>query len=366
MDQTLPYLTLKSAKGAGPRKIKLLLEHFGDAEAVLNATDSDLREVEGVGPSLVRSLNEAKDNAWAREELARVQNLGLTLLHLDSPAYPKSLRAIYDPPTVLYVRGELPALEGVTPRSIGVVGTRGASEYALHFTKSLAQALAEANVTVVSGLALGVDSAAHRGSLIPATGKTIAVLGSGVDVIYPAKNTELARQIADGRGAVVSEYAVGMRPDARNFPGRNRIINGLSRGVVVVEAGVKSGALITADYALEEGRSVFAVPGRVGDPRSSGVNKLLKQGAQLIENAQDIFDEFAWNTVEQTASLPALSEAESQLVKKIQTLGEPLLDDLSEGDPTRTAALMAQLGMLELKGVVKQLPGSRYVCLVSL
>ena len=178
----LPYLILKSAKGAGPRKIKLLLEHFGDAEAVLNAADSELREVEGVGPSLVRSLSEAKDNAWAREELARVQNLGLTLLHLDSPAYPKSLRAIYDPPTVLYVRGELPELEGVTPRSIGVVGTRGASEYALHFTKSLAQALAEANVTVVSGLALGVDSAAHRGSLIPATGKTIAVLGSGVEI----------------------------------------------------------------------------------------------------------------------------------------------------------------------------------------
>ena len=361
----LPYLTLKCARGAGPRKLKVLLEHFGSADAVLSADAKALLEIEGVGPSLVRALNEAKSSIWPKEELARVQALGLSLLHLNSPLYPESLRAIYDPPTLLYVRGELPEFNSVTPRSVGVVGTRGASEYALHFTKTLAQALAEAKVTVVSGLALGVDSAAHRGSLLPPHGKTIAVLGSGVDVVYPKQNRDLAKKIASGRGAVVSEYPVGTRPDARNFPGRNRIINGLSRGVVVVEAGNKSGALITADYALEEGRTVFAVPGRVGDPRSSGTHKLLKQGARLIENAQDIFDEFAW-TQASSPKAPDLNELETALVKRIQDLGEPLLDDLNGGDPTRTPAVLTQLAVLELKGVVKQLPGGRYACLVSL
>lgn len=163
------------------------------------------------------------------------------------------------------------------PKAVGIVGTRDASEYALHFTEKLARDLAEAGVVVVSGLALGVDSAAHRGAASVAGGQTVAVLGSGVDIVYPRQNQDLARTIFSGYGAVVSEYTLGASPRASNFPGRNHIINGLGSGVVVVEAGMKSGALITADYALEEGRTVFAVPGRVGDQRSSGALALLKK-----------------------------------------------------------------------------------------
>ena len=365
LEEALPYLILKAAKGVGPRKIKLLLSHFGSAERVLAADDKTLREVEGVGPRLVRELNAAKESKWPFEELSRVRALGLTLLHLDAPEYPEALRAVYDPPTLLYVRGELPELRGAAPKSVGVVGTRGASEYALHFTEALARTLAEAGVLVVSGLALGVDTAAHRGSLLPENGRTVAVLGSGVDVIYPSQNRELAKQIAEGRGAVVSEYGVGTRPNARNFPGRNRIINGLSSGVVVVEAGHKSGALITAEYAAEEGRAVFAVPGRVGDPRSGGTIALLKQGAILLESAQDIFDEFSWSATPSQQPAIKLEPEEADLARRIQKLGEPLLDDLNGGNAAQTPQLLMKLTKLELKGVVKQLPGGRYACLMS-
>lgn len=356
-DTTLAYLALNHAKGLGPRKIKLLVEHFGSAEAVLEATRDDLLAVENVGPGLAQAVLTAKESDWPRQELVRAKRLGVQLVHLEDERYPASLKAVYDPPPVLYVRGNLPTI----PQVVGIVGTRDASEYALHFTEKLARDLAEAGVVVVSGLALGVDSAAHRGAASVAGGQTVAVLGSGVDVVYPRQNQELARTIVSGHGAVVSEYALGTPPRASNFPGRNRIINGLGSGVVVVEAGTKSGALITADYALEEGRTVFAVPGRAGDPRSSGTLALLKQGAVLVQDVTDVLSELGWDASAPTPR-PALSlpPGEAALIETVARLGTPLLDDLVLAAGKSAAELLPLLTMLELKGLIKSLPGGRY------
>lgn len=301
------HLTLMRVPGLGPRKIKGLLEHFGSAESVLEADAPALAEVEGIGPKLVGSILEPRDVPWVERELARAERLGVHILPLMHPDYPNALCNIYDPPTVLYVRGALPETllsDLGEVRAVGIVGTRDASPYALELCKEMARGLAETGMTVISGLALGVDSAAHSGALEAESGTAVAVLGSGVDVLYPRQNAGLAKRIVEGRGAVVSEYPIGTEPHAKNFPGRNRIISGLSRGVVVVEAGERSGALITADYALEEGRTVFAVPGCVGDPKASGTLSLLKQGAVLSGSAEDVLQEFGLEEKVRTTNRP--------------------------------------------------------------
>jgi len=369
MDALTTYLTLAFTPGLGPRKIKLLSEHFGDAGALANATTEELIQVEGVAPKLASAIVEARGSAKVAEEvkreLERASRLGVTLLPLCAPSYPTSLRQIYDPPPVLYVRGTLP--EGVSGelaelRAVGVVGTRSASDYGLSLSRALGQDLARAGVTVVSGLALGVDTAAHEGALETPDGPTVAVLGSGVDVIYPRQNARLAGRIAQGHGAVVSEYRLGTQPRAEHFPGRNRIVSGLSKGVVVVEGGQKSGALITAEYALEEGRTVFAVPGRAGDPRAAGALELLKQGAVLTQSAQDILNEFGWNAESTSKTVPKLelTGLQKDLADAIRAQGEPLLDDLITATGKSAPDLLPTLMTLELQGVIRALPSGRY------
>lgn len=353
-------LVLARSRGLGPRRIKLLVTHFGSAQAVLAAEPEALTAVEGVGPGSLADLAAARSDDWPRKELARAERLGVRVLALEDAEYPESLRAIYDPPPVLYLRGELPET-GALPRSVGVVGTRDASPYALALAKRLAADLAAAGVTVVSGLALGVDSAAHAGALGSAEGRTVAVLGSGVDVVYPRQNQALARQIWQGRGAVVSEQPLGSSPRPGNFPGRNRIITGLSRAVVVVEAGEKSGALITAEFALEEGRTVFAVPGRAGDPRAKGALALLKQGAVMVQEAADVLNEFGWRPAASQAG-PELSAAQRALLETVARLGTPLLDDLLQATGQSASELLPQLTVLELEGLVQLEPGGRYSC----
>ncbi|MCA9835512.1 MAG: DNA-processing protein DprA [Trueperaceae bacterium] len=363
MQETLAFLTLKAAKGLGPRKTKLLVQAFGSASNVLAADTVALSQVEGVGPNLIAAIQEAKSSSFPEKEWARVENLKLSLLHLLDPGYPEALRAIYDPPSLLYVKGSLPAYEGMQPRSLGVVGTRDASDFALAFTEHLSEELASRQVVINSGLALGVDTAAHKGAL--KTGATVAVLGSGVDFIYPAQNRTLAGQIVERGGAIISEYAIGSRPTATNFPGRNRIINGLSSGIVVVEAGEKSGALITADYALQEGRQVCAVPGRPGDARASGCHKLLKQGALLVDNVTDILDEFNWHdqTNLTAQNLPDLNSFESRVFEHIQKQ-EPSLDQLVDNLNEPVSSLLPVLTMLELKGLIKMQANGRYMSLM--
>ena len=308
MDALRASLLLSFTPGLGPRKIKLLSEHFGGAGAVWEAEPEALAELEGVGPKLIAALMAARNSTKLADEvskeLERAERLNVSLLSLDHPEYPDSLRQIYDPPPVLYVRGTLPPSS--QHKAIGVVGTRNASQYALGLSLHFSKDLARAGVAVISGLALGVDSAAHKGAVQIEGGQTVAVLGSGVDVIYPRQNQRLVEEILDGHGAVVSEYKLGSGPRATNFPGRNRIINGLSRGILVVEGGLKSGALITSEYALEEGRTVFAVPGRIGDPKAEGTLFLLKQGATLVQSATDILQEYGWREGEKDSAVSLL------------------------------------------------------------
>jgi DNA processing protein len=360
-ETTLAYLTLLSAKGLGPRRIKMLLEHFGSALTILEADKQALSEVEGFGDVTIQAIAEAKKKDWAEKELERANNLNIQLVHFEDERYPRALKQIYDPPPLLYVRGVLPTSE----RAVGIVGTRDASDYAMKFTETLARDLSNTNVTVVSGLALGIDSAAHRGAVSTENGQTIAVLGSAVNVIYPKQNEALAKRIEEGRGAIISEYTIGTGPTATNFPGRNRIINGSSSGVVVVEAGEKSGALITSDYALEEGRTVFAVPGRVGDTKAKGTLALLKQGAVLVQSVDDILNEFGWMSHATQSVVPTiqLSSLEEKIVSSIKKLSNPLLDDLLHATELPVSELLKTLTLLELKSVVKTLPGGRYTCL---
>ena len=375
-NQALEYLKLSLTPGLGARKIKVLSDHFGNAAKILSATNKELAEVAGVGPKLIQSINEHRDNVEADKEIKRAGHLGIDIISIVDTRYPQALREIFDPPPVIYVLGELPkqVLCGYENlRSIAIVGTRDASDYGLDLSKQLAKDFAEADIAVISGLALGVDSAAHQGSLQVTgeqKGQTVAVLGSSLDHIYPNKNQNLAKQITEGHGAVISEYRIGTKPHAQNFPGRNRIINGLSKGVIVVEAGERSGALITADYALDEGRTVFAVPGRPSDKHAKGALKLLKQGAVLTQAASDVFEEFDWQAADgreqNKEKLSQLDPAQLEIVKVIASHGEPLLDDLIVLTKETAAALLPKLSILALKGIVKKLPNERYINLYSL
>jgi DNA processing protein len=363
-----PLLALSYTPGLGPRKLKVLLESFGSAEALAAASAKALREVEGVGPKLAQALVafRAEGERKAAEERARAERLGVQLLTLDDPRYPANLRGIYDPPPVLYVRGTLPApLQGEPAgvRAVAVVGTRRASDFALQFSREVARELAQAGVTVVSGLALGVDTAAHEGALEAPRGTTVAVLGSSVDRPYPAQNAGLARRITEGGGAVVSEYRLGTPPRAEHFPARNRLISGLARGVLVVEGGATSGALITAEFALEEGRTVFAVPGRARDPRAAGPLELLKQGAVLTQSADDVLSELGWGQGPPAPAkerAPELSGLPLELLAAIRQAGEPLLDDLVTATGKGAPELLGALVTLELQGFIRNLPSGRY------
>ena len=377
------YLTLMMTPKLGPRKIKLLSEHVGDAQQICQASAEQLRAVPGIGATLVQNILQARQGAAAKAaelEMQKAAKLEVQLLCLADPAYPLSLRAIFDPPPVLYVRGELPptlqtAFEHL--RSLAIVGTRHPSDYGLRLSRDFAQRLATVGVTVVSGLAAGVDGAAHQGAMQAAQGQTIAVLGCAVNVTYPRHHRGIAEKICQGHGALVSEYPLDTAPRAEYFPARNRIINGLARGVLVVEGGLKSGALITADYALEEGRNVFAIPGRVGDPQAIGCNTLLKQGAILTQDVSDILSEYAWqehaadSTADSTTSsttsstsdaLRSLPAEQQVLVTAIVQHGSPLLDDLMLATGKEATELLPMLMLLELQGVVQSLPGGRYVC----
>lgn len=361
-------LTLSFTPGLGPRKVRVLLGHFGSAAVVGETTVQELRSVEGFGPKLAQAVVKERVTAQTKAdaEIGRAERLGVTLLALGTPEYPAALAQIYDPPPVLYVRGALPQAvrsELSELYSLGVVGTRNASAYGLELSRRFSQELAGTGITIVSGLALGVDTAAHEGALAAPEGQTVAVLGSSVDIIYPGGNRRLAERILEGRGAVVSEYRLGTPPRAEYFPGRNRIISGLARGVLVVEGGLRSGALITAEYALEEGRGVFAVPGRIGDPRAEGALALLKQGAVLAGSTGDIRSEFGWShtpTAGPTPQPPELPGFLGELTTLIRRRGEPLLDELIVATGKSAPELLPTLMILELQGVIHTLPSGRY------
>lgn len=358
-DPRLPWLGFHLTKGIGPSRIERLLDHFGDLSRTWNATPGELERA-GLGEVLRANVAAAKRTWDLDRELARVEAAGVTLLTRDDPGYPARLRQIAGAPPVLYVKGALTPADDL---ALGIVGTRRATAYGREVTTRLAGELAAAGLTIVSGLAKGVDACAHDAAL-RAGGRTIAFLGSGVDVIYPAEHRALAARIANGgQGALVSEYHLGTTPDAPNFPARNRLISGMSLGVLVTEAPLRSGALITTDFAAEQGRDVFAVPGSILSPNSAGPNELLKEGARPVTCAEDILEEL--NLVRQEAQAEtrrALPENDDErAVLRMLGDGPTHVNDLSQSSGLPVAALGSLLMMLELKGMVRQLGVGQYV-----
>lgn len=358
-DPRLPWLGFHLTKGIGPSRLERLLDHFGDLSRAWNATPGELERA-GLGEVLRANVAAARRTWDLDRELARVEAAGVTLLTRDDPGYPARLRQIAGAPPVLYVKGALTPADDL---ALGIVGTRRATAYGREVTMRLAGELAAAGLTIVSGLAKGVDACAHDAAL-RAGGRTIAFLGSGVDVIYPAEHRALAARIANGgQGALVSEYHLGTTPDAPNFPARNRLISGMSLGVLVTEAPLRSGALITTDFAAEQGRDVFAVPGSILSPNSAGPNELLKEGARPVTCAEDILEEL--NLVRQEAQAEtrrALPENDDErAVLRMLGDGPTHVNDLSQSSGLPVAALGSLLMMLELKGMVRQLGVGQYV-----
>ena len=352
------WLALSLTPGLGSILIKRLLDRFKTPEAVFRAPTMELLRIEGLGEKVAGEIQKGPLKKMVERELSLLEKVGGKIITLKDDDYPKRLNDIYDPPALLYVRGELRREDGL---AIAIVGSRKTAPYGRWITEKIGEDLARHGVTVVSGMARGIDSVAHKGA-IQGGGRTIAVLGCGVDIIYPSENRSLFHQIIE-HGAILSEFPMGSPPEGGHFPKRNRIISGLSMGVVIVQASAESGSLITAGYALEQGRDVFAVPGNVGAEGSRGTNRLIKDGAKLVESSEDILEEIwpQWKREEggvpkREASLPDLGEGEEILYK---LLGEtPLHIDAiireSQLDPGKVSSLLLNL---ELKGLISQWPG---------
>lgn len=352
---------LSQVEGMSPRRLEYLLKVFASAEAVWKASSDQLQKLPGIPREVTNAIIVKRKELDPVEHLVCLQKRGIRVVFKGENDYPVLLNYIYDPPPVLYVRGEL---DPVSLKTVAVVGARKATPYGLAVAEKLGRDLAEQDFCVISGMARGIDSAAHRGALAGG-GKTIAVLGCGLNVVYPRENLRLMEEIA-GSGAVISEFPMDAPPAARHFPRRNRLISGLSRGVVVVEAEEKSGSSITVDFALEQGREVFAVPGPVTGKLSRGPHRLIKMGAKLVENVSDILDELG--VIQATPQkdkisahlLAGLTDAEKELYHLLSF--EPVQgDELIHQSGLPGQDVMASLLGMEIKGLIKQLPGQRYV-----
>lgn len=359
MDDLLPWIRLTKI-GASALRLNRLLDTFGSPEAVFGASVSELCSRGRCTPAVAERLLDPIYQPNHRD-LDLMERLGVRLVRRHDPEYPALLREIPDPPPALYVRGTL--LPG-DRKAIALVGTRKISDYGRRTAERFARELAEAGLTVVSGLARGADTAAHHATL-KAGGRTLACLGCGIDVAYPYENRALAESITKS-GAVLSEYAMNTPPDAWHFPSRNRIVSGLSLGVVVLEAPAKSGALITAVCAADQGREVFAVPGNIDNPRSQGPHALIKNGAKLVETVEDILEELRLNEVQPSLALglepapPDLTREEADLLRLLGPEPQPV-DDLIIESSLPAAQVNATLLMLELKGVARRLPGNAFI-----
>ena len=356
MDERAYWVILNTAAGIGPIRFQRLLEICGDARGAWEATDLELAAA-GLERRTIAAIKRLRQRTTPDAVLDRLRQLCITPLTLLDPAYPENLRHVADPPPVLFTRGRIVAADAT---AVALVGTRRATPYGRAVAETLARDLARSGVTVVSGLAKGVDTVAHHAAL-NAGGRTIAVLGNGLDQVYPASNASLAQKIVqDDAGALVSEFAPGIPPDAVNFPRRNRIISGLSALTVIIEAGERSGALITADFALEQGRDVLTVPGSIFSPGSAGTNQLLKQGATPVTCAEDILEILGATQSSPVARhVPELGGDETMVWQALTP--EPChLDQLASGLQMPTAELSATLTVLELKGLVRQVGSMLY------
>ncbi len=366
MDAKDALIALNLIDHVGPVRLRQLLDHFGDAPAILQASADELRRVGGIGIETAEAIAQWENTVDLPGELRRIRDYGCHVLTQADDLYPAHLRQIYDPPMVLYVKGTL------LPRdrnAVAIVGSRQTTHYGIEMARKFGYQLSGVGVTVVSGGARGIDTAAHQGAL-SAKGRTIAVLGTGLNIVFPAENAELFERIA-AQGAVMTQFPFNRPADKQSFPIRNRIVAGMTLGTVVVEATLTSGAMITANFAIDYGRQVFAVPGRIDSPRSKGCHELIKRGAKLCEGADDVLSEFEYlfPPSPRSASSPpstdwpalVLTEAEQALLDVVPTDEERTIDELIRlsGLPS-SAVAVAVLG-LEMKRLVRQLPGRRFV-----
>jgi len=370
------WLKLIRADSVGPTTFGRLLKHFGSVDAALGASVSELTKVDGIGFKSAEQIAATRDKFDAAREVETAEKLGVWIINLADERYPVLLKRIYDPPPVLYIKGSLSSADNL---SIAIVGSRRCSLYGQEQASRFAHLLSSAGFTICSGMARGIDTFAHQGALASG-GRTIAVQGCGLGNVFPPENKKLFELIAES-GACISELPLGYEPLSENFPPRNRIIAGLSLGTIVIEAGLKSGALITAEAALENGREVMAVPGKIDSPLSRGSNRLLKQGAKLVESVEDVAEALGYIGEQLQSHISVTAKKTSERVEEESLFDasqfnlndsertiygylnkEPLhLEEIIAGTDLLPGNTNAGLISLQLKGLVKQLPGSLFV-----
>ena len=364
MNETEACIALNMVPKLGPVRLRRLLDAFGSPQRILLCRSAELRGVEGIGPEVAEGIAKWESTVDLSAELKRIAEFGARVLIQSDPGYPPLLREIHNPPIVLYTWGELTDRDH---HSISVVGSRRTSHYGIESAKKLSYQLAYAGLTIVSGLARGIDTAAHQGALA-AKGRTVAVLGSGLQNLYPAENQALAEKIAES-GAVVTEFPMTVQPDTQTFPQRNRIVSGWSDGLLVVEAGLNSGALITAGQAADQGRSIYAVPGQIDRPTSSGSNRLIQQGAKLVMSAADILDDLQILIPEKhilqatPGRVIEFTDKERAIYDAIEE-NETAVDTIIAKSNLPPGVVSSTLLALEMKRLVKQLPGQHFVKLL--
>ncbi len=356
-EDTKYWVGFNSIPGIGRVRLTQLENYFGSLENAWKASPGELKRA-GLDSAALRAITQWRPNASPEAEMEKLERYGIKVLTCNDPDYPSRLKEIYDYPPVLYVRGSLlPEDEWC----LAVVGTRRASVYGRQVTEEIVTDLAQSKITIVSGLAKGIDAIAHQ-SALAAGGRSLAVFACGLDIVYPAENAKLARSIME-QGALISEYPLGTRPRAENFPRRNRILSGLSLGVLITEAGETSGALITAHMALEQNRDVFAIPGSILSPASRGTNHLIQEGAKLVRDYTDILEELNLTAVARQIEMREIlpeSDTESLLLKQLSA--EPThIDEVCRSSGLPAATVSSTLAMMELKGLVKQVGTMNYV-----
>jgi DNA processing protein len=371
--QGIYWLALALTPGLGPTRIKKLIEHYGASDRVFQASLTEL-EATGMRAVSAQSIATGKSLELAQQECVKAAEAGARIISLSDPEYPSRLKEIYDPPVVLFVKG---CVEVLAQSGIAMVGTRHPTPYGSGMAERLSTDLAARGLVIISGLARGIDTASHRGA-IAAKGKTVAVLGTGIDVMYPKENTRLTEQIVALGGALITEFPVGTPPTPQNFPIRNRVISGMSAGVLVVEAAEYSGTRITSRLALEQNRDVYAVPGNVTNKGSWGPNTLIKQGAKLVATWEDVWEELPTdiqNTLSsrrnespevETASLfpdEVTSPHEKKILRLLKADESTHIDQLVEllENEMSSSEIFAALFELELNGKIRQLPGKNFV-----
>lgn len=356
-------INLSAISGVGATRIRALIAHFKSIEDIFNASLKRLATVDGVDFKIAKSIKDYADFDYGKQQVDRAKQQGVEIIDFWDDRYPENLKKIYDPPAFIFMKGTLVKQDKF---AISIVGTRLPSSYGKLIGEKIAKELAQKGLVIISGLARGIDTICHWAAL-QSGGRTIAVMGSGLDHIYPGENKKLTEKIVE-QGALISEFPMGTKPDAVNFPRRNRIIAGIALGTIVVEAGLKSGALLTANYALEQNREIFAVPGNINSPKSLGTNQIIKDGAKLITNANDVLIElepqlkhFLKEDEARSKELPQdLTELEKILLNALSN--EPIhIDKLANVIGKSTAETLSALLPLEFKDLVKQLPGKLFV-----